>query len=102
MGSEQFRQELLAQLTTSKESRFGGPGWYESREQKAQRVLAQELGRRGWTAENLERLAKGHPAKLDQAVTIQNHYDVELDCRAPEDWAHRHLRLTLAGNTNNV
>jgi hypothetical protein len=63
---------LLAQLTTLNESRFGGPQWYESREQEAERVLAQELGRRGWTAEDLERLAKGNPAKLEIAKRLRS------------------------------
>ena len=81
----------MTQLTTSNEPRFGGPGWYGSREQKAHRVLAQELGRREWTAEGLERLAKGHPAKLEITKRLRSKTIMTWS------WIAGHLRIGRTG-----
>jgi len=71
LGSEQFRQELLLQITTLSQSKFGGPEWQECSENKAQRLLSAELSQQGWTQTDLEALAKSHPAKVRIAKRLR-------------------------------
>jgi len=61
LASEQFRQGLLLQMTTMQGSKFAGPEWKETGQKKAERILAEELQRRGWSDENLEQLRKADP-----------------------------------------
>jgi hypothetical protein len=87
IGSEQFRQELLLQMTTVQGSRFAGPEWKETAEQKAQRILAEELGRRGWDARHLAQLRKADPEKLKIAARLRAETTVTFQ------WITQHLSM---------
>jgi REP-associated tyrosine transposase len=64
LGSEQFRQELLQQMALLPEHHYSGLDWLETMETKAQRILAEELARRGPNSESLVQRRKGDPAKV--------------------------------------
>ena len=57
-GSEELRAELLGQMEKSFGLHHDGGERQESAEAKARRLLAEELGRRGWSQEDLARLQK--------------------------------------------
>src|SRR5437870_13918117 len=71
MGSEEFRQELHLQMTTLEGSRYGGPEWRETMEKKAQRILLEEMNRRGWDQAQLDRRRKADPQKLEIARKLR-------------------------------
>ena len=52
VGSEQFRQDLLLQMTSLAGSKFTGPEWRETAEKKAERIVAEELNREAGTRNN--------------------------------------------------
>ncbi len=96
LGSEQFRQELLLQMTTLSQSKFGGPEWRQSGEQKAERLLNAELDQRGWTEEHLERLTKGHEAKIEIARRLRAETIVTWA------WIAEHLKMGSPAHAANV
>jgi putative transposase len=69
VGSEEFREELLAQMKAGPED--FGEEVRQSYEQQAQRLLAGELKKRGLKASDLERLRKGDPEKVRIAVVLR-------------------------------
>ncbi len=64
LGSEQFRQELLAAVGERVGPNHYGSERQETSVQKAERIVREELGRLGWTEESLRGRAKGHPGKV--------------------------------------
>jgi REP element-mobilizing transposase RayT len=51
---------------------YGGPEWKESAEKKAERILAEELGRRGLGRGDLSRRRKGDPEKVEIAKRLRS------------------------------
>jgi putative transposase len=96
VGSQQFRQELLLQMTTVSQSKFGGPEWQESSQKKAERLLSEELSWRGWVQGDLERLAKGHPAKIEIARRLRAQTIMTWA------WIAEHLRMGSPAHAANV
>jgi hypothetical protein len=96
LGSEPFRRELLEQMSRLGEAKFAGPQWNESSENKAEGLLAGELERRGWTAEHLERLAKGHPAKIEIAKRLR------CETTMTWSWIAQHLRMGTPASAANA
>ena len=45
LGSEEFRQELLQQMTVLPPHPYAGPEWKETSAKKAERILAEELNK---------------------------------------------------------
>jgi hypothetical protein len=64
LGREEFREDLLAQMNTSKGPEYFGPEIGESAAQKATRLVKEELERLGWNELELKRHRKGVPEKL--------------------------------------
>jgi putative transposase len=95
LGSEEFRQELLLQMTSLPGSRFGGPEWRESSEKKAERILAEELHRRGWDRAQLAQLPKADPEKLRIAARLRAETVVTLN------WIAHHLHMGAPGYLGN-
>jgi putative transposase len=62
-GSEEFRQELLDQMTRLPDRQYGGPEWQETAQKKAERILAEELRKRGWDSAELNCRRKGDAEK---------------------------------------
>lgn len=95
LGSEQFRQELLAQMTTLRGSKYGGPEWRETMAKKAERILAEESKRRAWTAQQLGQRAKADPDKLRIAGRLRSETTLTLG------WIASHLRMGAPGYVAN-
>jgi hypothetical protein len=58
-------------MTTCQGTRFAGPEWKETAQKKAERILAQELQRRGWNVQDLEQRRKADPEKLKIARRLR-------------------------------
>lgn len=71
LGDEEFRGELLAQMEGKMGRHHGGAERRESAEQKAQRILHEELKRRGWDAKELKRRRKGDLGKVQVARRLR-------------------------------
>ena len=70
-GDEQFRRELLEQMSEQMRPHHTGPERTESAEAKAQRVLAEEIRRLGWDGEQLQHRRKGDPNKIALARRLR-------------------------------
>src|SRR5258708_12947962 len=71
LGGKEFRQELLAELGERAGENHAGPELAESEEQKALRIVEQELRRRRWTREQLTQWRKGDKPKVRIALRLR-------------------------------
>ncbi len=76
LGSEAFRQDLLAQMSAGPE--HYGEEIRESGEEKARRLLEAELKKLGWGKGELERRRKGDPEKLRIATRLRRETTMTL------------------------
>ena len=76
MGSEEFRQELLAQMKAGPE--HYGPEVRESSEEKARQLIEAELRALGWRAADLTRHRKGAPEKVRIAQRLRKETPMTL------------------------
>ena len=86
-GGEEFRQELLWQMTRLVSPKFAGPEWQETSQKKAERIVLEELNRRGWEPQRLAQLAKADPEKLKIAQRLRAQTCVSLR------WIAQHLSM---------
>ena len=70
-GDEEFRRELLEQMEGKMGRHHGGAERRESAEQTAQKILSEELKRRGWNRKELKRRKKGDPGKIQMARRLR-------------------------------
>ena len=68
----------------------------ESQVEKAERVVGQEMKRRRWTAETLEKLAKGHVEKVKIAVRLRRETLVTVA------WIAERLQMGSVANVNTL
>src|SRR5215831_2319499 len=71
LGSEAFRKELLAQMTGKRGAEHFGEEIRESAEEKAIRIIDEELKKRGWQQADLEEMRKGDPEKIKIALRLR-------------------------------
>ena len=71
LGSEEFREELLAQMHERKGAEHFGPEIRESAVQKAERLVKEELARLGWSQRELNQRRKGDPKKVRMALRLR-------------------------------
>jgi REP element-mobilizing transposase RayT len=91
LGDEEFRQELLAQMEPQMGRYHGGQERQETATTRAERLLAEELHRSGWTAADLSRRRKGDPEKVSIARRLRNETTMTLD------WIAARLHMGAAG-----
>ena len=70
LGDIEFKQELLAQMHGNRRDHYG-PELREADLAHAERVLEEELSRRGWTEAELSRRRKGDPGKVEVASLLR-------------------------------
>ena len=70
-GDEQFRQELLGQMSEKVGRSHYGPEVQETAEDRARRILAEELRRRKWTEADLAKKRKGDAGKVEMARRLR-------------------------------
>jgi putative transposase len=89
-GSEEFRQELLAQVEQMADRRDGGEEVRESALAKAQRIADEELLVLGWTLRDLEGRRKSDPQKVRIAARLRRETTMRLE------WIAERLRMGAA------
>jgi len=70
-GEEQFRAELLEQMSGKMGAHHGGVERAETAVAQAQRLLSEELRKRGWDAAELERRRKSDQQKIQMAQRLR-------------------------------
>jgi hypothetical protein len=63
--------QLLAQMEGKIGHHHGGPERWESAEQRAEKILNEELKRRGWDRKELKRRRKADPGKVQVAGRLR-------------------------------
>ena len=88
---EQFRQELLAQLQSKPGRHHRGPERQETAAARTERLLAEEVKRRGWSTNQLEARRKGDREKVKLARRLRGETTMTLD------WIASRLNMGAAG-----
>lgn len=78
LGDAQFKKELLAQMHENFGANHGGEEREESCEARAERLLASELQRLGWTKEQLTQRRKGDAHKVRVARRLREETTMTL------------------------
>jgi hypothetical protein len=79
LGSPEFRRELLEQMEGKLGRHHGGVERQETAEQRARRLVAEELMRRGWDGAELTRRKKSDKAKVQIARRLRRETTVTWD-----------------------
>jgi len=96
LGSEQFRQEMLERMDGKLGESHSGELHRETAEQKANRILAEELSHRGWTESDLAARRRSDPGKLAIAVRLRN------ETTLPVKWIAARVHIGTAKGANSV
>ena len=78
LGDKQFKKELLEQMHASFGAHHGGEEREESCQAQAERLLASEFKRLGWTKEHLLKQRKGDVAKARLAQRLRSETTMTL------------------------
>ena len=104
LGSDEFRRQTLDGIAGRLGESHGGELWQESAENKAERIIAEELGRVGWTPEELARRPKSDPEKLALAARVRE-TTLTMKCLAARlklgTWKSARAVLHKLKNTSN-
>jgi putative transposase len=96
VGSQEFRQELLAFAAGRLGPTHYGSERREAQEDKANRLLREEMGRLGWDQETLRQARKGDKRKVRLAVRIRKETTMSLK------WIARHLSMGSWTHVSNL
>lgn len=78
LGSEEFRQELLAQVSEQASPRHTGEDVRQSAQAKAERIIQEELARLGWAVQDLRGHRKGDGRKVRIAARLRRETTMTL------------------------
>lgn len=92
VGSERFRQELMAQVEACASPRHRGPDIHESGVAKAERILQEEMQSRSWTVPHLQARLKGDGQKIAIASRLRRETTMTLE------WIARRLHMGTASH----
>jgi len=95
LGEETFRAELLAQMSERIGAHHGGSERAESAVAKAERILGEELQRRGWNAQELARRSKSDEDKIKMAQRLRSETTMTWA------WIAAHVQMGMAGYAAN-
>jgi REP element-mobilizing transposase RayT len=97
LGDEAFRKELLAQMAEKAGASHYGEELQESAEEKAQRIVVEEMRRLGWRETDLEQHRKGDRRKVKIARRLRQETTMTLKWIADRlkmgTWTHVTNRL---------
>jgi hypothetical protein len=96
LGSERFRQEMLERMDGKLGENHSGELHRETAEQKANRILSEELSRRGWTESDLAGRRRSDPGKLAIAVRLRN------ETTLPVKWIAARVQIGTARGAESV
>ena len=94
LGGEAFRQQMLEQMEGKLGEHHSGELHRESAEARAERIMAEELGRLGWKPAELARRRKTDPRKLAIAARLREQTTLPLK----EIAARVHLGTSKSAN----
>jgi hypothetical protein len=94
LGSEEFRQELLAQVSELAGPEDRGEDIRQSAEEKAERIVEEELGRLGWSGQDLAGRPKGDARKVKIAARLRRETTVTLA------WIARRVQMGAPGHVS--
>jgi REP element-mobilizing transposase RayT len=90
MGGEGFQQQLLEMIDGGLRASHSGQLRQETAETKAERIIAEELQRLGWTNADLAQRLKGDPAKMAIASRLRGETVLTME------WIAKRLSLGTA------
>jgi hypothetical protein len=96
LGEKAFRQELLAQVSERRGAHHYGAELQESEEEKAGRLVREELGRRKWAEENLAKKPKTDPQKARIARRLRQETTMTLA------WIAQRLQMGSVNTLKNT
>lgn len=96
LGDEDFRQELLGLSGKRKGTYHFGPEIHEAEELKAERLLAQEISRLGWTEDRLVSTRKGDLGKVQLAERLREQTTMTLH------WIAKRLSMGTKGHLSHL
>ena len=95
LGDQEFRAELLEQMGARLGRHHGGGERRETEAARAERLVAEELERRGWGGKELARRRKGDRQKVGLARRLRGETTMTLD------WIAERLNMGTAGHLAN-
>jgi putative transposase len=105
LGGEEFKAKLLDMIQEKLGENHRAEERQESEEQKAERIVREELKRMKWGEEDLERQLKGHRNKVQIAKRLRDKTLVSLKWIANRlkmgTWTHVSNRLYAVKSVNN-
>ena len=96
LGTKAFRQELLAQMAKRRGANHYGEERLESDVDKAQRIVTEELKRRGWKERELPERRKGDKQKVKMARRLRTETTMTLK------WIAQRLSMGSWTNVSNL
>lgn len=96
LGSDDFRRELLEYASRQLKQEHYGELRRESDEAKAERVLKEELNKRGWQESDLQAKAKGDNEKLIIAIRLR------AETVASVQWIANRLQMGAPSYVNHL
>jgi REP element-mobilizing transposase RayT len=96
LGSEEFREELLASAADRAGSNHYGSDRFESGQERARRMIREELKRLGWTQSQLTQRRKGDKHKVALARRLRAETTMSLA------WIAEHLEMGSWSYVSNL
>ena len=95
LGDAAFRKELLAQMAEQAGASHYGEELRECAEEKAQRIVAEEMKRLGWKEDEVQRRRKGYPKNVQIARRLRGETTLKwiADRLRMGTWTHVTNRL---------
>lgn len=96
LGGEEFRRNLLQQIAEQGGASHYGEELVESAQARAQRLIDEALGKKGWTVEELKARPKGDPFKVSLAAKLRAQTTVTVA------WIAEHLHMGTRGHLTHL
>ena len=96
LGEEEFREDLLERMSARLGAEHYGQERAETERSKAERIIAQELKRRRWTAAELKARRHGDPAKVEMAARLRTETTMTVG------WIAERLSMGTRGYLNHI
>ena len=96
LGREQFKEQMLELMEGKLGESHSGELHRETAEQRANRIIAEELSRRGWTESDLAARRRSDPDKLAIAVRLRN------ETTLPVKWIAARVQIGTAKGAKSV
>jgi hypothetical protein len=94
LGSEEFRRRMLERMTGQLGDHHAGDLRRQNGEHRAERIIAEELERLGWTEADLLSQRKNAPGKLEMAARLRR------ETTLPVKWIAGRVQLGTSKGAN--